>query len=212
MTSIDRLVGIFILFHNMLHSVENSESRRRILDAAAYLFGRHGYRGTSMEMIAERAGIAKASIYHYFPSKRRLYTTLLERAIESLDELAAEQAAGGANRPLALVAKYLRRNQRLLGVVIATHAAGFGQLKKLVGPGHARRIERRHREVFGARIGGKGGRGALSLLGELVECVMLGLGLKLMYGRQTDVEAVLGLLERLIANGSRLDRLDNDDE
>jgi TetR/AcrR family transcriptional regulator len=65
-----------------------------ILGAAEACFAEHGFRGTSMSMIALRAGLSKASLHYYFGSKRTLYATVLERILtlwdDGLDALRAE--------------------------------------------------------------------------------------------------------------------------
>ncbi|MEO7223450.1 MAG: helix-turn-helix domain-containing protein [Devosia sp.] len=59
-----------------------SEARREgILDAAQMLILKHGLRGTSMEAIAKEAGIAKPTLYAYFPDKPAVFAALLERLI-----------------------------------------------------------------------------------------------------------------------------------
>ena len=67
--------------------------RRRplVLDAALGLFVERGYRGTSMEAIAEAAGITKPVVYECYPSKAELFRALLER--EELRLLEAVAAA-----------------------------------------------------------------------------------------------------------------------
>ena len=50
-----------------------------VLDAALREFVRNGYRGTSMEGIAEAAGVTKPVVYKCFPSKEELFRALLER-------------------------------------------------------------------------------------------------------------------------------------
>lgn len=50
-----------------------------ILDAAEQVFARHGYRGASVQAIAEAAGLPKSNVLYYVGSKRQLYITLLER-------------------------------------------------------------------------------------------------------------------------------------
>ncbi len=47
--------------------------RREIVETAAAIFRRAGYRDTSMRQIAQDAGIQGASLYHHFPSKQALY-------------------------------------------------------------------------------------------------------------------------------------------
>jgi AcrR family transcriptional regulator len=55
--------------------------RRRplVLDAAFALFLERGYSGTSMEAIAQAAGVTKPVVYACYPSKDELFKALLER-------------------------------------------------------------------------------------------------------------------------------------
>ncbi|MFG6666338.1 TetR family transcriptional regulator C-terminal domain-containing protein [Halomonas sp. HNIBRBA4712] len=50
-----------------------------ILEAAEHAFALHGYRGTSLQMIADRAGLPKANVLYYMESKKALYQKLLGR-------------------------------------------------------------------------------------------------------------------------------------
>jgi len=55
------------------------ESKREaILASARELFNRNGFRGTSMEAIARIAGLAKGTVYLYFPGKEALFAHLVE--------------------------------------------------------------------------------------------------------------------------------------
>jgi AcrR family transcriptional regulator len=59
-----------------------SEGKREvILQAAARLILKHGLRGTSMEAIARAAGIAKPTLYAYFPDKQTIFAVLVEQLI-----------------------------------------------------------------------------------------------------------------------------------
>jgi AcrR family transcriptional regulator len=58
------------------------ERRRQVLERATGLFARHGYDELSMARIAREAGISKALLYHYFPSKRDLFEAALGQAAE----------------------------------------------------------------------------------------------------------------------------------
>jgi AcrR family transcriptional regulator len=55
--------------------------RRRplVLDAALPLFLEHGFAGTSIDMIAEAAGVTRPVIYDCYPNKEELFHALLER-------------------------------------------------------------------------------------------------------------------------------------
>src|SRR5919199_3829821 len=58
------------------------ERRRQLLARATELFAQHGYDELSMARIAREAGISKALLYHYFPSKRGLFEAALGQAAE----------------------------------------------------------------------------------------------------------------------------------
>jgi AcrR family transcriptional regulator len=74
----------------------SAEDRRAtILDAALEVFSRHGYNGTSIDEIANAAGISKALIYEHFPSKRELHVSLLERHTQDIFLRLAQTADTG---------------------------------------------------------------------------------------------------------------------
>lgn len=54
-------------------------ARDRILDTAARLFYRDGYRATGIDKIIAESGVAKMSLYRHFPSKNDLIAAFLER-------------------------------------------------------------------------------------------------------------------------------------
>jgi AcrR family transcriptional regulator len=56
-------------------------TRRRMLDAAYELFCSDGYRTTTMEAIAERAGVAVQTLYFTFHTKDELFQAVHERTV-----------------------------------------------------------------------------------------------------------------------------------
>lgn len=63
--------------------MQNDERRALLLERATELFGEHGYDALSMAQIARAAKISKALLYHYFPSKHKLFeAALMAGAIE----------------------------------------------------------------------------------------------------------------------------------
>jgi AcrR family transcriptional regulator len=62
------------------------ERRRRLLELGAELFTRFSYDELSMSRIAREAGISKALLYHYFPSKEAYFVATLEKAAAELEE------------------------------------------------------------------------------------------------------------------------------
>lgn len=55
------------------------EARRaQILEAAARVFARHGFRGATSRAIAQEAGVAEGTLFRYFPTKHHLLLALFE--------------------------------------------------------------------------------------------------------------------------------------
>lgn len=65
-----------------------------ILDAAAEIFARHGYAGTSVQQVADVVGYSKTGLLRRFPSKQALYDGVLDHVAGQLERLADEAAAG----------------------------------------------------------------------------------------------------------------------
>lgn len=66
--------------------VRSSGTKRAILDAALELAATRGITGTTMDDVAERAGVAKGSLYYNFSSKDQLFEALLEEGVGALAE------------------------------------------------------------------------------------------------------------------------------
>jgi AcrR family transcriptional regulator len=66
------------------------EKRARLERAALTLFAKHGYEGTSIDDIAERAGLAAGGFYLHFRSKRQLLLSLMDELLGQLAALKLE--------------------------------------------------------------------------------------------------------------------------
>jgi AcrR family transcriptional regulator len=60
------------------------ERRRRLLEHGAELFAHHSYDELSMAGLARAAGVSKALLYHYFPSKQAYFTAVLAEGAAEL--------------------------------------------------------------------------------------------------------------------------------
>jgi len=58
----------------------NTEAREKILRTAYELFARGGFESVSMERVAARAGLKKANLFHYYPSKDALGVAVMKEA------------------------------------------------------------------------------------------------------------------------------------
>src|SRR2546425_6955161 len=67
--------------------------RRQLLDVAIDVFAAHGFHSTSMEDIADAAGVTKPVLYQHFSSKRELYLELLDDVGRRLMDLIAKAVA-----------------------------------------------------------------------------------------------------------------------
>jgi TetR/AcrR family transcriptional repressor of nem operon len=102
--------------------------RKAILDAAASLLAANGLAGTSVDAVAQRAGIAKGTVYLYFESRSDLLAALRSRYAEGLADRArsilehADPADPGSvtdtfERLAAELLDYVHANQRLYHVL-----------------------------------------------------------------------------------------------
>ena len=54
-----------------------TERRREILDAAALVFGEHGFESATIALVAERAGVSSGTVQHYFGTKTGLFQEVI---------------------------------------------------------------------------------------------------------------------------------------
>ncbi len=62
-----------------------------LLDAARRVFGQSGFEAATIDDIARDAGVAKGTVYLYYPSKWSIYWAALEEGIAELDGLTRER-------------------------------------------------------------------------------------------------------------------------
>ena len=85
------------------------ERRRRLLELGTTLFARHDYDALSMAAIAREAGISKALLYHYFPSKQAYFVATLEqKAAELAGRIAPDPSLPPADQLAASLDVFLR--------------------------------------------------------------------------------------------------------
>jgi TetR/AcrR family transcriptional regulator len=83
------------------------KNRDAILDAALEVFSLHGFRGATLDQIAEVAGLSKPNLLYYFPSKEEVHKALLIGLLDAwLDPLRAMDPKGD---PLDEIMAYVRR-------------------------------------------------------------------------------------------------------
>ena len=91
------------------HIRESNEAH--LLACAEAVFAERGLEGTSTAMIAERAGLPKANLHYYFPTKLALYRRVLEDLFE--DWHRAADTFEGSDDPVEAISGYVRAKMEL---------------------------------------------------------------------------------------------------
>ena len=63
----------------------SAERKQQIYEAAVACFGRQGYHLTTMDDIANEAGLSKGSLYWYFDSKKALFIAMFREVMEQFE-------------------------------------------------------------------------------------------------------------------------------
>ncbi|MBB5443755.1 MULTISPECIES: TetR/AcrR family transcriptional regulator [unclassified Paraburkholderia] len=82
-----------------------------LLACAEAVFAERGFDGASTAMIAERAGLPKANVHYYFPTKLALYRRVLEDLFE--DWHRAANTFEGSDDPVEAIGGYVRAKMEL---------------------------------------------------------------------------------------------------
>ena len=67
--------------------MSSTERRAAIIDTAMRLFGERGFRGVTTRELASAVGVSEPVLYQHFPSKRDLYTAIIETVMGSEVEM-----------------------------------------------------------------------------------------------------------------------------
>ena len=90
--------------------------RRQILVGARQAFCELGYERASVELVAARAGVAKATVYHHFADKKALFVACFS---EHADEMRTGLRAAFAEPAGELEAALQQAGEKLLAVVLS---------------------------------------------------------------------------------------------
>ena len=141
----------------MPKQIENhDEVRARILDTACKLFYERGVRAVGVDLVVEKAGVAKTSLYRHFGTKDDLIAAYLKREDEEFwglwNHLAAEHAddpTGELDAYLAWVGERLGRpNYRGCPQInVAAEFPEAGHPARIEAAEHKRRMRERLRSI-----------------------------------------------------------------
>jgi TetR/AcrR family transcriptional regulator len=83
------------------------EKQKLILDAALDVFSLHGFRGATIDQIAEAAGMSKPNLLYYFPRKEEIHKRLMVEMLDIWLKPLREMNSDGD--PLPEIRGYIRR-------------------------------------------------------------------------------------------------------
>lgn len=133
-----------------LMDAHRERRRERLLLAAADVMDARGLRQSTMDQIAEGAGVAKVVLYRYFKSKDALVHAVLEEAANAL--LTADSAeAGWWTQRMRMSLRVARDHASAIRLLVrhASHDPVFGVHFERLTAALIARIEERQVEILG---------------------------------------------------------------
>jgi TetR/AcrR family transcriptional repressor of nem operon len=93
-------------------------TRRKIVEAAAPIFNRHGYEGSSLNALMEATGLKKGGIYRHFASKEELAAEAFDYTWEevwNLRQLRVDEKANGLEKLKQFIANFVEHRSPISG-------------------------------------------------------------------------------------------------
>lgn len=78
--------------------LSSAERRAQLMEVGREVFASHGYEGTSIDVVAQRAGVSKPIVYEHFGAKEGLYAAIVDREMDHLVNRVSESIAHGSAR------------------------------------------------------------------------------------------------------------------
>jgi AcrR family transcriptional regulator len=106
---------------------KQKDARSKILEAALNEFSDKGFHATTIDSIAERAGIAKGTVYRYFNTKEALFNALKEDTITEFVELARQDLSREEDilkiieSVIKMYLSFFEKNSAFFKVIIQEH-------------------------------------------------------------------------------------------
>ena len=112
------------------------ESRKKIIDAAMYVFSRQDFMKATIREIAKYAGISIGGVYLYFKNKEELYKSLINERMRDIDSQLriTAQDAGSATEALSdfltLHLENALKHKEFILLHVREHGFAFGMEEK----------------------------------------------------------------------------------
>lgn len=124
-----------------------AETRKQVLQAAIEVFAAEGYYEADVQVIADRAGVGKGTVYRHFGDKEKLFRAAARHALEQMSESIGQEIHPGQSAVVYLrniavgCARYYTAHPEALELIVQERAA----FRKSATPTHRlRHSEGRH--------------------------------------------------------------------
>jgi AcrR family transcriptional regulator len=190
------------------------EPRDGILRAAQVVFARHGFRQTSMAMVAEEARLSRQALYHHFDSKEALFAALVDLLHDEALTAAKDAAAKGGRDAAGAVTQIVMAYHRsiMAGVAGSPFATELvEESSRHCGPAIGAHVKR-YEKILEAAVAGLARAGRLTLRGttahELAQMIAVAAkGVKLAYAGESEAahgQALKRMIELICAGAGAL--------
>jgi AcrR family transcriptional regulator len=78
--------------------LSGADRRLQLMDVGRGVFASHGYEATSIEEVAQQAGVSKPIVYEHFGAKEGLYAAIVDREMDDLVARMSESISQGSPR------------------------------------------------------------------------------------------------------------------
>ena len=132
--------------------LQTDERRRQLIDAVSVVFAEHAFEEISMREIAQAAGVSKALLYHYFPTKADLFSAAVEdKTLELQQTLETDEDLPPLEQLTTSIDCYLRwiERNRLMWAKLMQSAATLPQAHDAVEQFRAATRERILSQLIG---------------------------------------------------------------
>jgi AcrR family transcriptional regulator len=190
-----------------------AEALAKINGAALTVFARYGYHGATMKQIARATGLSYGLVYHYFPSKEKIFRNLLDFALQSpmIALNAALDAPGTAwekieNLSAALVRNALTRESSLYFFFVLqamTQGKGIPGVPGRIDKHITAYYEKFMPVLIQAQKSGEAVKGDPAGLTAAYFSYVQGLALLAFQGKGMEKKITPGMLSNMLRNGGR---------
>jgi AcrR family transcriptional regulator len=126
-----------------------AETRQQVLQAAIEVFAAEGYHETDVQVIADRAGVGKGTVYRHFGDKEKLFLAAAKHALEQMSqsigrEMHSDQGTVDYLRNMAVgCARYYAAHPEAVELIVQERAV----FRKSTTPTHRLRHSEGQQEV-----------------------------------------------------------------